>query len=57
MNPLFTVLYFTCIAAFAQPSVEHAGRIYISKDQGVNWERADNGFPADAVADFGMAVE
>lgn len=48
MNPLFTLHYFICIAAFAQPSVEQAGRIYISKDQGVNWERADNGFPADA---------
>jgi len=48
MKLLTTLSYFISIA-FAQTAVDPAGgRIYISKDQGVNWERADKGFPADA---------
>lgn len=49
MHTLTTLLLFTCIVAFAQSPAEQAGRIYLSKDRGQNWERADNGFPSDAV--------
>lgn len=48
MYPLSIVLYFICIAAIAQAPLDKEGRIYISKDRGVNWEKADTGFPEDA---------
>jgi len=48
MYPLATLLFLLCITALAQPPVRPAGRIYKSTDRGVNWERADKGFPADA---------
>lgn len=47
MYMLPTLLYFICIHAFAQTPGVQSGRVYISKDQGVNWERADKGFPVD----------
>lgn len=49
MYPLLTMLLLTCVTTFAQPPVEEAGIIYLSKDRGQNWERTDHGFPSDAV--------
>lgn len=45
-NILFAFLVAGSASAVAQPA-DQTGRIYISKDQGVNWERADKGFPTD----------
>ena len=48
MHQLHALLLFISIASIAQTPKE-AGRIYISRDNGLSWQMANTGFPNDAV--------
>ena len=43
-------IVFILLSLTSMAQVKDPGRIYISYDRGVNWQKSDNGFPTDDVA-------